>query len=129
VLGGPTVREPDGLALSSRNVRLGPVARQQALVIVRALDAAEAAVREGQGEGVGDRQALLGRVRDIIATADLASIDYAELRDPESLEPCPDRLAGPSLLALAVHFAPDPDGQGESVRLIDNRVLLPRGAS
>jgi pantoate--beta-alanine ligase len=125
VIGGPIVREPDGLALSSRNLRLGPRARAQALVIVQALDVAEAAV----GEGERDVQRLLDRVSAIVGSADQATIDYVELRDAESLEACAGRLEVPSVLALALHFEADPDGQGESVRLIDNRVLLPRGGA
>jgi pantothenate synthetase len=52
-------------------------------------------------------------------------VDYAELRDPESLEPAPAELAGPALLALAVRF----DADGGPVRLIDNRVLVPQNTS
>jgi pantoate--beta-alanine ligase len=122
VVGGPTVREPDGLALSSRNVRLGPGARRQATALVRALDAAEARVEAG----CRDRDALLDLVRREIAAAPLAELDYAELRDPDHLATVPPRLEGPALLALAVHFRPDPDGRGAPVRLIDNRVLRAR---
>lgn len=122
IVGAPTVREPDGLALSSRNVRLGPLARQQARVLVRALDAAQAAV----GRGLCERDELLRVVTETIAEASLASLDYAELRDPESLELAPATLAAPTLLALAVDFRSDPDGRGSDVRLIDNRVLLPQ---
>jgi pantoate--beta-alanine ligase len=122
VLGGPIVREPDGLALSSRNVRLGPVAREQALALVRALDHAQAAV----GQGECDCDALLAGVGKIIDEASLATIDYAELRDPDSLELAPATLVNPTLLALAVNFRPDPDGRGSDVRLIDNRVLVPQ---
>jgi len=120
VVAAPTLREPDGLALSSRNVRLGPAARGQALVLVRALDLAAARTAAGDR----DRDAVLAGVRECIAGAPLAALDYAELRDPESLALAPARLEGPTLLALAVDFAPDPDGAGASVRLIDNRVLL-----
>ncbi len=120
VIGGPTVREPDGLALSSRNVRLGPEARRQALVLVRALDAAETLVASGERVAA----VILGHVREALGGASLATIDYAELRDPETLDLAPERLSGPSLLALAVHFARDPDGRGAEVRLIDNRLLL-----
>lgn len=115
----PTVREPDGLALSSRNVHLGPEARRQALALVRSLNAAEAAVARGET----DRSALLAQVRAEIEAAPLARLDYAEFRDPDTLEPCPARLVGPSLLALAVEFLPDAQGRGATVRLIDNRVL------
>ena len=127
VVGAPTVREPDGLALSSRNVRLGPVARSRATVVVRALDAAEAMLRAGER----DRDRLLERVRETLAETPEAGIDYAELRDPMTLELASERLAGPVVLALAVRFPADPDGQGAPVRLIDNRVLnaLPATAS
>ncbi len=122
IVGAPTVREPDGLALSSRNVRLGPLARQQALALVAALDAAQNAL----DQGCRQRDELLAGVRETIAGASQASLDYAELRDPDSLELAPSVLAGPSLLALAVCFRPDPDGRGGEVRLIDNRVLCPQ---
>ena len=120
IVAAPTVREPDGLALSSRNVRLGPEARRQALALVRSLEAAEAAVAAGER----DRDALIRGVEAEIGRAPLAKLDYAELRDPASLETSPPRLVGPALLALAVQFAADPDGQGAPVRLIDNRVLV-----
>ena len=52
-------------------------------------------------------------------------IDYAELRDPDSLEPAPPRITGPTLLALAVWLRPAEGSAGPAVRLIDNRVLHP----
>jgi pantoate--beta-alanine ligase len=121
ILGGATVREPDGLALSSRNVRLGPVAREQALAIVGALDLAESRVAGGSR----DRDAILAAVGEKLGEATRASVDYAELRDPESLAPAPAKLEAPTLLAIALQFPPDPDGRGADVRLIDNRVLQP----
>jgi len=119
IVGVPTVREADGLALSSRNVRLGPGARREATVLVRSLDAAEQAWRAGER----GREALLRLVREELGRAPRATVDYAELRDPATLELSPDPLCGPALLALAVRFPPDPDGRGAAVRLIDNRVL------
>lgn len=119
IVGVPTLRESDGLAMSSRNANLDPEARRQAVALVRALDAAEAAVISGET----DRDALLARARAEIARAPLARIDYAELCDPDSLAAAPVRLTAPALLALAVFFEPgDPDA-GSRVRLIDNRVL------
>ncbi|HEX5068510.1 MAG TPA: pantoate--beta-alanine ligase [Myxococcota bacterium] len=119
IAGVPTVREADGLALSSRNRRLDPEARRQALVIARALDAAENAVRAGER----DAARLLEGVRREISKSPRAEIDYAELRDPASLAPAPARLEAPTLLALAVFMRPQDAGAGEPVRLIDNRVL------
>ena len=120
ILGGAIVREPDGLALSSRNVHLGPDARAQAVALVEALDAAERLVAGGERS----RDVLLATLRGRLGEAALAEIDYAELRDPDTLEPAPETLSGPVLLALAVNFERDPSGVGAPVRLIDNRILL-----
>jgi pantoate--beta-alanine ligase len=122
IVGGPTVREADGLAMSSRNENLDPEARRQATAVVRALDAAEDAVAAGET----DRDRLLGLVAREIAKAPLATIDYAELRDPVSLAPAPATLENPALLALAVFFEPGDPAAGTRVRLIDNRLLQPQ---
>jgi pantoate--beta-alanine ligase len=120
IVGAPIVREPDGLALSSRNAYLDAGARAEARVLSRALDAAEAAVAAGERAGA----ALLEAVRKEIAHAPHAEIDYAELCDPDTLAPVA-ALAGPTLLALAVRL-PAPAAAGGTVRLIDNRVLRPQ---
>jgi pantoate--beta-alanine ligase len=125
IVGGETVRESDGLALSSRNVHLGPVAREQSRKIVAALDEAEAMVRSGKT----DHAAILEEVKKGLSEATLARIDYAELRDPETLELAPATLGDATLLAIAMHFDADPDGRGAPVRLIDNRVLLKASAA
>jgi pantoate--beta-alanine ligase len=117
IVGHPTVRESDGLALSSRNANLAPEARREALCLVRALDAAESAVRAGERR----RGAVLAAAREQIAKAPLARLEYAELRDPETLAQAPERLEADVLLALAA-FLPRRGGQGD-VRLIDSRVL------
>jgi pantoate--beta-alanine ligase len=121
IVGGATVREPDGLALSSRNVRLGPRARRQALQIVKSLDLAEALVEGGER----DHATLLEAVRKVLGEATQASLEYAEMRDPDSLELAPQSIEQPTLLAIALQFEPDPDGAGAPVRLIDNRRLTP----
>jgi pantoate--beta-alanine ligase len=129
IVGARTVREADGLALSSRNVRLHPEARRQAVALVRALDAAAGAVAAGER----DPERLIQRATAEIEKAPLARIDYVELRAADSLGPVGEKLVDPALLALAVYFdsperdSPDRDAR-EAVRLIDNRVLDPRRA-
>ena len=125
IVGAPTLREADGLAMSSRNVHLGPVARQEAPVLARALESAELAYAGGERS----RDALLDRVHAALAEARQGKVDYAELRDPESLELAPAQLEGDVLLALAVQFRSDEDGRGNDVRLIDNRVLRDQHAA
>ncbi len=120
VVGAPIVRESDGIAMSSRNVNLHPEARRQATVLVAALDAAESMIAAGER----DHAEILRRVNDEISKAPLATIDYAELRDPDTLAPSPGRLSGPALLALAVVFDAPAGESAAGVRLIDNRMLL-----
>ncbi len=122
IVAGPIVREADGLALSSRNLNLDAEARRQALVLCRALDAAERAVATGETRS----EALLQLVRLEIGKAPRAEIVYAELRDPETLEAAPQELARATLLALAVFIRPPGGAAGTTVRLIDNRVLRPQ---
>jgi pantoate--beta-alanine ligase len=116
IVGHEIVREPDGLAMSSRNVHLTPETRLQARALSRALDLAQRAVDAGERS----RNALEALVQQELARAALAKLDYAELRDPETLAPAPEYLIAPALLALAVFF---PKTGGDAVRLIDNRVL------
>jgi pantoate--beta-alanine ligase len=125
IVGHETVREPDGLAMSSRNVHLTAETRAQALALSRSLATAQRAILSGERS----RAALEALVLRELASAPLAKLDYAELRDPETLAPAPERLAAPALLALAVFF---PKPGGDAVRLIDNCVLdvpKPSGAS
>ncbi len=119
ILGGQTVREHDGLALSSRNVRLGPKARKQARKISQCLTLVESMIAGGERS----RAMILEAARKKLAEATQARIDYADLRDPESLELAPDTLDGSVLFAIALQFQPDPDGEGAEVRLIDNRLI------
>ena len=124
IVGAATVREADGLALSSRNANLSADARREATVLVRALEAAERAVAGGERESTR----VLDCVRAEIGRSRLARIDYAELRDPTSLAVAPERIDGPVLLALAVFLPAQGGGDGAFVRLIDNRVLQPQAA-
>jgi pantoate--beta-alanine ligase len=104
IIGVPTVREPDGLAYSSRNQYLNVKQRKQATVLYEAL---RAAVTE-RGKSAADVIAL---ARTVINQAPLARIDYVELVDAESLQPV--EMTGPnSVLVLAVAFG--------KTRLIDN---------
>ena len=109
----PIVREPDGLAMSSRNRYLSPAARQRATVLWKSLQAAVKLVEEGQR----DAQAIAARMREAIETAEDAQIDYIALVDPDTFQPV-DRIAGSTLAALAVKI--------ENTRLIDNCLLEPR---
>jgi pantoate--beta-alanine ligase len=107
ILPGPTFREADGLAMSSRNAYLSPEERRAATVLHRSLRAAEAAV--GQGERRGD--AVRGRLREVLNTEPLAQVEYAEVVDAESFQPV-ETLRGRLVLPLAVRIG--------GTRLIDN---------
>jgi len=108
----PTVREPDGLAMSSRNRYLSPAARQRALVLWKSLRKARELVEQGER----DAASIVRQMRAVIETAEDARIDYVALVDPETLEPI-ETLAGPTLAVLAVKI--------ENTRLIDNCMLIP----
>ena len=102
----PTVRDVDGLALSSRNAYLGPEERRAAPVLYRALRAA--AEDHARGERDGGR--LRARMQAVLATEPLARPDYVSVADGRTLEEL-DVVSGPALLSLAVRFP--------SARLID----------
>ena len=106
----PTVREPDGLAMSSRNFYLNVEEREQAPIIQQVLQRAEKRVREGRGSIAG----LVTWMRAQIELAPLAKVDYAVAVDPENLQPGL-HLRPPLLLAAAVFFG--------KTRLIDNRLV------
>ena len=109
----PTVREPDGLALSSRNVYLSPEERTQA----PALHAGLGASAEAFAAGERDAARLRALVRERIEAEPLAEIDYVSLADAETLDELEGAVGGPALLSLAVRFG--------GARLIDNVTLLP----
>jgi pantoate--beta-alanine ligase len=107
----PTVREPDGLALSSRNVRLAAEDRRRALALSRALRAAEGTL----ASGTRDADALLTAARAAMTPFDVEP-EYLALVDPEDLRPV-GSVDQETLLAVAAHVGP--------VRLIDNTILNP----
>jgi pantoate--beta-alanine ligase len=108
----PTVRESDGLAMSSRNSYLRTEERKAAPVIFRGLTAAQSAFEKGER----DPERLCKIVLDMIAREPLARVDYVEIRSIPNLEPL--RIINrPALLAAAAYFS--------KTRLIDNVVLDP----
>lgn len=108
-----TVREPDGLALSSRNVYLSDEERAQALSLSVGLRRAAAAF----ADGARDAEALRCAVRETIEAQPLARIDYVSLAETATLDEIDGRVSGPVLLSLAVWFG--------RTRLIDNVALTP----
>ena len=103
----PIVREPDGLALSSRNRYLNPEERQGALVLSRSLERA----RELLSSGERDSTVILESMCKMIAQEPLAAIDYVSIVNTLTLEPL-KKVSGAALIALAVRFG--------KTRLIDN---------
>lgn len=119
VVGMPTVREPDGLALSSRNRYLSPEQRARALCIARGLRAAHHAF----ASGVRNSAALAARVRAEVEPA-FDSVDYVAAADPDTLAEAPSLASDRLLLAVAARIG--------GTRLIDNTVLgedTPPGAA
>jgi pantoate--beta-alanine ligase len=110
VIACPTVREADGLALSSRNVHLDPAERAAAPVIHRALVTA----RERWAGGERSAEALRRVMRDVLATELLADVEYVSCADGVTLREL-DRVEGEALLSTAVRFG--------ATRLIDNELL------
>jgi len=110
----PIVREPDGLAMSSRNAYLSPAERFAAQVLSRALDVAEARIAEGERQS----EPLEAALREVIAAEPLARLDYVAVCDPQSLSPL-ETLSETVLVALAVHIG--------RTRLIDNALFIVPG--
>lgn len=107
IVPGPTVREADGLAMSSRNAYLSSEERRAAAVLHRSLRAAAAAIGEGERRG----EAVRERLREVLNTEPLALVEYAEVVDAESFQPV-ETLRGRLVLPLAVRIG--------GTRLIDN---------
>ena len=106
----PTVREADGLALSSRNEYLSTPERRAATVVYRALQLS----RSMTGEGVSDAGAIRSEMRSLIDAEPLARVDYVSVADPDTLDELDVATPG-ALVSLAVYV-------GET-RLIDNIAL------
>lgn len=106
----PTVREADGLAMSSRNAYLSPEERQAARVLYRGLRAAQAAFASGER----DAERLRSVVAETVATEPLPRLQYISCAEPDTLEEL-DRVADRALLSLAAFVG--------STRLIDNLIL------
>jgi pantoate--beta-alanine ligase len=106
----PTVREPDGLAMSSRNTYLNPEERQAALVLYQALTLAQQLYANGEKDAEKIRQEML----TLIQEQPLASIDYVSIADNETLDEL-DTVSPPALVSMAVRIG--------KTRLIDNVVL------
>jgi pantoate--beta-alanine ligase len=107
----PTVREPDGLAMSSRNVYLNPKERAAATVLYRSLSLA----RKLWEEGISDAEEVRHQMRALIEKEPLARIDYVSIAHAETLEEL-ERIESPALVSMAVRIG--------KTRLIDNVTLL-----
>jgi pantoate--beta-alanine ligase len=105
----PTVREPDGLAMSSRNTYLSVLDREVALTLPQALQAGEAAAPEGAS-------AVRRAARAVLVAEPLCIVDYLVLVHPETLEDVPEWYRGEALLAVAARVG--------TTRLIDNVPVL-----
>jgi len=106
----PTVREPDGLAMSSRNAYLSAGERRRAACLHEALNAAKGLY----ARGVRETDALKGKMLELLAGQPAAEVEYVEIVDYESLKPVSE-IRAPALIALCVRFG--------RARLIDNTVL------
>ncbi len=104
----PTVREPHGLAMSSRNEYLTAEERERAAVLYRALRRAQAAYDAGERHA----EVLRQRMKETLAAEPLARVEYVSVADLNTLEEIPDIITGPALASLAVRIG--------KARLIDN---------
>jgi pantoate--beta-alanine ligase len=112
IVGCPIVREPDGLAMSSRNAYLNGEERSRALVLQRTLQ--EARQRFQAGERIAAN--LISAAKEVIRREPQVALDYFEIVDPETLDPV-ERISQKTLAVVAAYLG--------STRLIDNVVLIP----
>ncbi|HJU87632.1 MAG TPA: pantoate--beta-alanine ligase, partial [Gemmatimonadota bacterium] len=106
-------REPDGLALSSRNAFLSPAERREALALHAALERADSLTRQG----IDDADRLLEAMWEELSRHPSVAVDYVAIVERDSFRPL-RRIAGPAVAAVAARVG--------STRLIDNVVLEPR---
>ena len=106
----PTVREPDGLAMSSRNVYLDPEQRKAATVLYRSLCAA----KEAYDDGERDAEKIRGKMKEVLASEPLADVQYVSCADYDTLEEL-ETVTGKALLSMAAFVG--------KTRLIDNMIL------
>jgi pantoate--beta-alanine ligase len=115
IVGVPTVREADGLAMSSRNVRLSPEERQAAVVLSRALDHAQ-----GVAPQHPDASDLHNQIAGLIAAEPLATLEGCDIVAADTLTPVTGQISAPTAILLSVQVGP--------VLLIDQRVISPERA-
>ncbi|MBE0447893.1 MAG: pantoate--beta-alanine ligase [Actinobacteria bacterium] len=113
IVGMPTVREEDGLAMSSRNIYLAPEERSAALIISKSLKLAQNMVDNGEG----DASNILSALRGAIEGEGLVELEYLEICDPESLVPVKE-ITADTLIAIAARVG--------AARLIDNALIRPQ---
>jgi pantoate--beta-alanine ligase len=111
----PTVRAPDGLALSSRNVRLSPTERAQATALYRSLGAAEKVIAGGERDPAAASQGA----QQVLSSSGIEP-DYFELVDPQTFAPLRAPMRGEVLAVVAASL--------QGVRLIDNLIIQVPGA-
>lgn len=114
IIAAPTVREPDGLAMSSRNLYLNSEQRAQSTVLYKSLQHAKALIEQGERNG----QRVIASMSKLITAASEAKIDYIEIVGVKDLQPV-EKMDGQILIALAVYFG--------KARLIDNMILEVKG--
>ena len=112
IIGLPIIRDPDGLALSSRNVYLTPEQRESALVLNRSLRVAESMFAHDERSA----GAIRDTVTSMISSEGLAQIDYVSVADCETLDEL-ESIEHPALVSVAARFG--------GTRLIDNTILTP----
>src|SRR5580704_1391992 len=113
IVGCPIVREPDGLAMSSRNAYLNPDERRRALVLQRALLRVQQEFQAGESSSIP----LIAAGKDMFTREPHVTLDYFEIVDPDTLDPV-DRITQNSLVAVAAFVG--------ATRLIDNLLLAPQ---